>query len=123
MQHPGSAIPRARNTRLVLAATSPAVQSGASPRFADSVGAAFTGRLTARLTPDFANRSLFDHEYDHYPAMTLLEGARQLSLLSAFWRGRRLARTHVLGMDAVFHRFAELDAPVTLAAPHERYEA
>ncbi|MFF0433534.1 ScbA/BarX family gamma-butyrolactone biosynthesis protein [Streptomyces sp. NPDC004327] len=81
----------------------------ASPAFDD-------GRLTARLTPDFANRSLFDHEYDHYPAMTLLEGARQLSLLAAFWRGRRLTRTHVLGMDAAFLRFAELDAPVTLSA-------
>ncbi|MEU5984243.1 hypothetical protein ABZ813_18225, partial [Streptomyces sp. NPDC047434] len=32
-------------------------------------------RLTAQLVPDFDNRSLFDHEYDHFPAMTLLEGA------------------------------------------------
>ncbi|MEE1756667.1 ScbA/BarX family gamma-butyrolactone biosynthesis protein [Streptomyces sp. SP18CS02] len=74
------------------------------------------GRLTAQLVPDFENRSLFDHEYDHYPAMTLLEGARQLGLLAAFWRGRQLGSTHVLGVDAAFLRFAELDAPVVLSA-------
>ncbi|WP_446039822.1 ScbA/BarX family gamma-butyrolactone biosynthesis protein [Streptomyces sp. SID1121] len=74
------------------------------------------GRLTARLLPDFDNRSLFDHQYDHFPAMTLLEGARQLALLAAFWSGRQLSVTHVLGMDAAFLRFAELDAPVVLSA-------
>ncbi|MFF9036689.1 AfsA-related hotdog domain-containing protein [Streptomyces sp. NPDC014892] len=81
----------------------------ASPAFAD-------GRLTAQLAPDFDNRSLFDHEYDHYPAMTLLEGARQLGLLSAYWGGRQLHRTHVLGVSAAFLRFAELDAPVVVSA-------
>ncbi|MFE2639151.1 AfsA-related hotdog domain-containing protein [Streptomyces scopuliridis] len=74
------------------------------------------GRLTARLLPDFDNRSLFDHDYDHFPAMTLLEGARQLALLAAFWSGRQLRNTHVLGMDAAFLRFAELDTPVVLSA-------
>lgn len=78
------------------------------------------GRLTAHLVPDFENRSLFDHVYDHLPAMTLLEGARQLGLLAAYWGGRPLHRTHVAGVDAAFLRFAELDAPVVLSAemPH-----
>ncbi|MET9649756.1 ScbA/BarX family gamma-butyrolactone biosynthesis protein [Streptomyces sp. NPDC006460] len=81
----------------------------ASPAFEE-------GRLTAQLVPDFDNRSLFDHEYDHFPAMTLLEGARQLGLLAAYWGGRPLNRTHVAGVDAAFLRFAELDAPVVLSA-------
>ncbi|MFD6886272.1 AfsA-related hotdog domain-containing protein [Streptomyces sp. NPDC059957] len=80
-----------------------------SPAFVD-------GLLTAHLVPDFGNRSLFDHEYDHYPAMTLLEGARQLGMLAAYWRGRGLERTHVLGVEAAFLAFAELDAPVVLSS-------
>jgi 2-oxo-3-(phosphooxy)propyl 3-oxoalkanoate synthase len=71
------------------------------------------GALSARLAPRFDNPSLFDHGYDHYPAMVLMEAARQLSLLSADDGTGTVARHAVAtGFDAGFERFAELDAPV-----------
>jgi hypothetical protein len=71
------------------------------------------GALSARLVPCFDNASLFDHGYDHYPAMVLMEAARQLSLLAAGDGTGAMARHAVAsGFDAGFERFAELDAPV-----------
>jgi 2-oxo-3-(phosphooxy)propyl 3-oxoalkanoate synthase len=69
--------------------------------------------LTARLAPRFDHPSLFDHSYDHYPAMVLMEAARQLSLLALDGTGRDAVAT---GFDAGFERFAELDAPITARA-------
>ncbi|WP_326568621.1 AfsA-related hotdog domain-containing protein [Amycolatopsis rhabdoformis] len=70
--------------------------------------------LTAVLSPrTFANRSMYDHPYDHVPAMVLSEAARQCALLlsaDGTWPRR------VLRLDGQFRKFAELDAPVTLAA-------
>jgi hypothetical protein len=66
------------------------------------------GVLSARLAPRFDNPSLFDHGYDHYPAMVLMEAARQLSLLAADGAEDYVAT----GFEADFERFAELDAPV-----------
>jgi 2-oxo-3-(phosphooxy)propyl 3-oxoalkanoate synthase len=64
----------------------------------------------ALVAPLFGNRSLFDHDYDHLPATTLAEAARQLAVVLA-------------GPDAVpyevsgrFMRFAELDAPCVAQA-------
>lgn len=76
------------------------------------------GRLTARVAPRYDNPSLFDHDYDHLPAMTLVEAARQLALLCAGEATDRRAgeaalTTYFVGVDATFSRFAELDAPVT----------
>src|SRR5262249_37341832 len=71
------------------------------------------GVLSARLAPRFDNPSLFDHGYDHYPAMVLMEAARQLSLLAADDGTGAMAQHAVAtGFDAGFERFAELDAPV-----------
>ena len=64
------------------------------------------GELCAELAPRFDNGSLFDHSYDHYPAMVVLEAARQVALLAA-GAGARLR--------AVAGRFSavlELDRPV-----------
>jgi hypothetical protein len=64
----------------------------------------------AELAPRFDNRSLFDHSYDHYPAMVVLEAARQLALLAVHARAR---------LDRVAGRFlrvAELDRPVHATA-------
>jgi hypothetical protein len=72
--------------------------------------------VSARLAPRLDHPSLFDHSYDHYPAMVLMEAARQLSLLAA-----GAGHTVATGFDAGFERFAELDAPITArAGPHAR---
>lgn len=68
------------------------------------------GVLSAQLSPrTFANRSMYDHPYDHVPAMVFSEAARQCALLLAE-PGR------VLRLDGTFSKFAELDSPVGLAA-------
>ncbi|MEV5612348.1 AfsA-related hotdog domain-containing protein [Streptomyces sp. NPDC052225] len=69
--------------------------------------------VTAEVTPRFDNRALFDHVYDHLPAMTLVEAARQLALLST----GEPAVTYATGFEARFSRFAELDDVVTAEAP------
>ncbi|MER5759080.1 AfsA-related hotdog domain-containing protein [Streptomyces sp. NPDC002082] len=68
--------------------------------------------VTARVTPRYDNRALFDHVYDHLPAMTLVEAARQLALLAT---GEPLA-TYAVGFEARFDRFAELDDTVLAEA-------
>lgn len=69
------------------------------------------GVLEAVLSPrTFRNRSMYDHPYDHVPAMVLSEAARQCGTLLA-GRGAR----PVL-LDGQFDRFAELDHPVDLVA-------
>jgi hypothetical protein len=69
--------------------------------------------ISARLAPRFDNPSLFDHSYDHYPAMVLMEAARQLSLLAVDdGTGAAAQRTVAAGFTAGFERFAELDAPL-----------
>lgn len=82
-------------------------------------GAQVTTRsVTAEVTPRFDNRALFDHVYDHLPAMTLVEAARQLSLLSA----EEPQATYAVGFEARFSRFAELDEVVLAEAPRGRPE-
>jgi hypothetical protein len=70
--------------------------------------------LTARVAPRLDNRSLFDHNYDHLPAMVLMEAARQLSLLLVHSTAsdQSTGDCAVTGFEASFERFAELDAPV-----------
>ncbi|WP_399927285.1 ScbA/BarX family gamma-butyrolactone biosynthesis protein [Streptomyces kanamyceticus] len=76
------------------------------------------GSLTAALSPRFDNRSLFDHDYDHYPAMVLTEAARQIAFLaSAAGAGTSADGPVVTGLDARFVRYAELDAPIEVIAP------
>ncbi|MFE0178857.1 ScbA/BarX family gamma-butyrolactone biosynthesis protein [Streptomyces sp. NPDC059002] len=76
------------------------------------------GSVTAALTPRFDNRSLFDHVYDHYPAMVLTEAARQLSFLTAaVGDGAPADGPVVTGLEARFTRYAELDAPIEVTAP------
>lgn len=73
---------------------------------------------SALVSPRFGNRALFDHEYDHLPALILTEAARQMVLLLAAGGsvdGPVVAGAGgpvVAGIDARFSRFAELDAPV-----------
>jgi hypothetical protein len=76
------------------------------------------GQVAAVVTPHPDNRGLFDHVYDHLPAMTLTEAARQLALLSLDGgTGAGAGRVQVVGLRSRFTRFAELDAPLLVRAP------
>jgi hypothetical protein len=72
--------------------------------------------VTALVTPHPANRALFDHAYDHLPAMTLTEAARQLALLS-LGSGAGAGTANAVAVRSRFRRFAELDAPLLVTAP------
>lgn len=73
--------------------------------------------VTARVSPYFGNRALFDHEYDHLPAMVLTEAARQAALaLVDDGTGTELLRYCVAGVTAVFERYAELDESLLVHA-------
>lgn len=69
-------------------------------------------RSSATLAPDFANPSLFDHDYDHYPAMVLIEAGRQLALAGT----RDPSRSVATGVRAEFVHFAELDRAAIVTA-------
>ncbi|MEU7558672.1 ScbA/BarX family gamma-butyrolactone biosynthesis protein [Streptomyces eurythermus] len=73
-----------------------------SPRAAD-------GRWQLRVNT--LHPIIFDHPNDHAPGMLLLEAARQAAQ-------HHLGPEPVLatGLDAAFHRYAELDAPAWVAA-------
>lgn len=74
------------------------------------------GQLQALVRPRLGNRAIFDHDYDHLPAMSLAEAARQLALMSVDdGTGAVLARTHLASVAGDFLRFAELDEPVFAA--------
>jgi hypothetical protein len=71
------------------------------------------GRVTARVAPRFDNRALFDHSYDHLPAMTLTEAARQLAMVAVRDKTGILPDpAQIVTITGVFGRFAELDAPL-----------
>jgi len=71
---------------------------------------------TAQVTPHPANRGLFEHAYDHLPAMTLIEAARQISFLALdASSGSPASHSHVVGVRSRFLKFAELDAPVVVS--------
>ncbi|TLS47359.1 hypothetical protein FE633_04875 [Streptomyces montanus] len=76
--------------------------------------------VTALVVPRFDNPALFDHAYDHLPAMTLVEAARQAAVFSAGAAGRPAGRPplpmYAAGYEAEFYRFAELDVPLTVTA-------
>lgn len=78
------------------------------------------GQVVAQVVPRFDNPALFDHAYDHLPAMTLVEAARQIAVFSAGSAGRDPAEpplpVYACGFEAEFHRFAELDVPLTATA-------
>jgi hypothetical protein len=67
--------------------------------------------VSAQVEPLFENKSLFDHTYDHIPAMVLTEAARQLAHLAGV-----PTDATVTGCTADFTRFAELDSPLVATA-------
>lgn len=71
-------------------------------------------RAVARIRIPVTNRSMFDHSQDHLPGMVLTESARQLCLLAGNdFCGASPTRTTLVGLDASFTDYAELDAPIT----------
>ncbi|ARZ68975.1 hypothetical protein M1P56_33450 [Streptomyces sp. HU2014] len=87
----------------------------------DAVRGTADGTLEAALSPrTFRNRSMYDHPYDHVPAMVFSEAARQCAaLLGGGDGGTGHGPGRVLRLDGEFAKFAELDAPVRLAAARE----
>ncbi len=67
--------------------------------------------LSART---FRNRSMYDHPYDHVPAMVFSEAARQGALLLTADDGARTGAGRVLRLRGSFEKFAELDDTVRL---------
>ncbi|MEU9289306.1 ScbA/BarX family gamma-butyrolactone biosynthesis protein [Streptomyces sp. NPDC048275] len=65
------------------------------------------GAVSAQVEPRLDNRSLFDHSYDHVPAMVLAEAARQLAHLAGV-----PVTASVTDCAARYLRFVELDSPV-----------
>lgn len=71
------------------------------------------GRVRALVAPRFDNRALFDHSYDHLPAMTLTEAARQLALVAVRDEtGTLPGPARIVTISGAFGRFAELDSPL-----------
>ncbi|MFD3504523.1 AfsA-related hotdog domain-containing protein [Streptomyces sp. NPDC058676] len=68
------------------------------------------GGVSAVVAVPSGHRTHFDHPQDHYTAMILMEAARQAALLTAGTGVR------ITGYQSRFARFAELDAPVRVAA-------
>ena len=67
--------------------------------------------VSAQVEPQPGNRSLFDHSYDHIPAMVLAEAARQLAHLAGV-----PVTASVIECAARYLRFVELDSPVVATA-------
>ena len=94
-------------------ATEPPGSVGRGSRANVVLSHAHTGpeEVLAMVSPWFGNRSMFDHSYDHYPAMTLVEAARQTALLATHTT-EPARRFHPISFRARFLGYAELDAPL-----------
>ncbi|MFI8240907.1 ScbA/BarX family gamma-butyrolactone biosynthesis protein [Streptomyces sp. NPDC085866] len=69
--------------------------------------------IEARLDVPVRHAAMYDHPLDHVPAMALLEAARQIAVLAD---GRGPGDVYPHRFHAAFHRFVELDSPVTVRA-------
>lgn len=70
------------------------------------------GDLSARLIVPVGHLGLFDHPLDHVPGSLLIEAARQLVTA----RSGDPREAVMTSMNAKFHAFTELNAPVRLVA-------
>ncbi|MEU3056096.1 AfsA-related hotdog domain-containing protein [Streptomyces griseus] len=72
------------------------------------------GVLSAHLSPrTYRNRSMYDHPYDHVPAMVFSEAARQCAQILT---GRDTEGRLIRSLSGDFRKFAELDDTVRLTA-------
>ncbi|MEU1042968.1 ScbA/BarX family gamma-butyrolactone biosynthesis protein [Streptomyces sp. NPDC005907] len=71
--------------------------------------------VRARLRIAGDHPSLFDHAQDHVPGMVLMEAGRQAFLLAAEeFTGDPASSWCLVGLEASFGAYAELDAPLTV---------
>lgn len=75
-----------------------------------------SGAVVAKLGVQPRNRSILDHEYDHFPAMSLLEAARQAGLLAMEAMPAPVGGVRAVLLRGTFNRFAELDSAVVVRA-------
>lgn len=68
---------------------------------------------SAQVTPNVANKALFDHAYDHITMQILTEAARQLYLAT---RSDSERAPEISSIRGNFLAFAELDSPVQIRA-------
>ena len=68
---------------------------------------------SAQVTPNVANKALFDHAYDHITMQILTEAARQLYLAT---RPDSERAPEISSIRGNFLAFAELDSPVQIRA-------
>jgi 2-oxo-3-(phosphooxy)propyl 3-oxoalkanoate synthase len=77
--------------------------------------------LQARVALSPRNKSILDHDYDHFPGMSIIEAGRQAGLLAtesaAHGTGESAGPMHPIKLRASFIRFAELDRPLIVRAP------
>jgi len=74
-------------------------------------------RIAADLVVDPDDPVFFDHELDHFPAMLILESARQSALVAWARRNGVVPRSLVtVAYSARFLKFTEFNAPVTCSA-------
>ncbi|MFD4139772.1 ScbA/BarX family gamma-butyrolactone biosynthesis protein [Streptomyces sp. NPDC058572] len=110
LRGPYADIRRANARALVLPPPAPA-QSMGRDRFEDVVLSCTDSPRRWQLRTDTSHPILFDHPVDHAPGMLLLEAARQAAQ-AAVYPQPSLA----VGMDNVFFRYTELDAPCWVTA-------
>lgn len=76
-----------------------------------------TDLTTAKLCLLSRNRSILDHDYDHYPAMSIAEAARQACLLAGEpYRPSEAPNGWITKLHGSFERYGELDMPVLIQA-------
>ncbi|MFJ7078057.1 ScbA/BarX family gamma-butyrolactone biosynthesis protein [Streptomyces sp. NPDC098781] len=97
--------------RALPAPVDPAEVGHTSPEHVVLAAAAVPGEARWELRVDTGHAVYFDHPVDHVPGMVLIEAARQAAR-AATGRPRAL----LLGLDAEFTRYAELDAPCWIEA-------
>ncbi|NYI04899.1 ScbA/BarX family gamma-butyrolactone biosynthesis protein [Allostreptomyces psammosilenae] len=74
------------------------------------------GALQARLAVSGRHPTYFDHPLDHYTGMVLTEAAIQAGALAAAAEGEPAVNTTVVGLEAGFKQFLELDDDVVVRA-------
>ncbi|MDF3311169.1 ScbA/BarX family gamma-butyrolactone biosynthesis protein [Rhodococcus sp. T2V] len=103
----GTAGPRTPGPARCSTAIAPAVVGQVDER--DVVLGRPTGRGEWEVRVDVTHPVLFDHPLDHLPGMLLLEVLRQGAFAAL-----QVPDAHLASIDAVFHRFAELDQHTTV---------
>ncbi|MBB1154446.1 MULTISPECIES: AfsA-related hotdog domain-containing protein [Amycolatopsis] len=75
------------------------------------------GTLTGRLRVPVSHPGMFDHPQDHVPGPVMMEAARQAgTLLAGELFGQASSKTVLVGLDAAYTRFAELDSDILITA-------